>query len=130
MYADDFCSFCSDVKSLNSLFDIIQQFEKCSSLTINLSKTEILQVGYVPDADFRHSLHFVNIINVLGTYVGIGSYSAQVKKAEEILSSLQVTLNMWKMRNLTPFGKIQIIKSLGISKCMYLFHLCYCQTGS
>ena len=75
-------------KIINSLFDIIQQFEKCSSLTINLSKTEILKIGFVPDAGFRHSLNFVNIINVLGTYVGIGSYSAQVKNAEEILSSL------------------------------------------
>ena len=109
------------MKSLNALFDIIQQFEKCSSLNINLSKTEILRIGDAPDGDFRHNLNFVDVINVLGTYVGIDSYSAQVKKAEEMLSSLQFILNMWKMRNLTIFGKIQIIKSFGISKFMYLF---------
>ena len=50
-------------------------------ITINISKTEILKIGYVPDASFRHSLNFVNIVKVLGTYVVIGLYSAQLKKS-------------------------------------------------
>ena len=35
--------------------------------------------------------------------------------------SLRRELNVWKQRNLTLFGKIQIIKSFGVSKFIYLF---------
>ena len=38
-----------------------------------------------------------------------------------MISGLKKTLNLWKSRNLTLFGKIQILKTFGISKFTYLF---------
>ena len=38
-----------------------------------------------------------------------------------MIQGLKKTLNLWKLRKLTLLGKIQIIKTFGISKFMYLF---------
>ena len=41
-YADDTTVFVKDVRSVHRLFDLLQQFENCSGLRINQSKSEIL----------------------------------------------------------------------------------------
>ena len=41
-YADDTMVFVKDIRSVPSLFDLLQQFENCSGLQINQSKSEIL----------------------------------------------------------------------------------------
>ena len=44
-YADDTTIFVKDVRSVHRLFDLLQQFENCSGLRINQSKSEILWLG-------------------------------------------------------------------------------------
>ena len=44
-YADDTTVFVKDIWSVHSLFDLLQQFENCSGLRINQSKSEILRKG-------------------------------------------------------------------------------------
>jgi len=41
-YADDTTTFVKDIRSVHRLFDLLQQFENCSGLRINQSKSEIL----------------------------------------------------------------------------------------
>ena len=77
LYADDFCSFCFDTQSINNLFDILEQFYKCSSLKFNHDKTEILTVKHLTLAsneklknDIKHKVSVVDTIKILGTFVG------------------------------------------------------------
>ena len=44
-YADDTTVFVKDIQSVHRLFDLLQQFENCSGLRINQSKSEILWLG-------------------------------------------------------------------------------------
>ena len=44
-YADDTTIFVKDIRSVHRLFDLLQQFENCSGLRINQSKSEILWLG-------------------------------------------------------------------------------------
>ena len=44
-YADDTTVFVKDIRSVHRLFDLLQQFENCSGLRINQSKSEILWLG-------------------------------------------------------------------------------------
>ena len=44
-YADDTTVFVKDIRSVHKLFDLLQQFENCSGLRINQSKSEILWLG-------------------------------------------------------------------------------------
>ena len=38
---------------------------------------------------------------------------------EELIDKLEKTLSCWKLRNLTLIGKINIVKTLGLSKLIY-----------
>jgi len=44
-YADGTTVFVKDIRSVHKLFDLLQQFENCSGLRINQSKSEILWLG-------------------------------------------------------------------------------------
>ena len=44
-YADDTTVFVKDIQSVHKLFDLLQQFENCSGLRINQSKSELLWLG-------------------------------------------------------------------------------------
>ena len=82
LYADDFCAFCIDSESIAELFDILDQFNECSSLRCNKEKTEILSINYPRSKEntVNHPLSIthkdikeVDTIKVLGTYVGYNS---------------------------------------------------------
>ena len=129
LFADDFCSFCRDTQSINNLFKILEQFHTCSSLKFNHEKTEILSVRH-PTSSTRneplenvlnHKVRIVDTIKILRTFVGRNAIQLQNDKLAEMISGLKKTLNLWKSRNLTLFGKIQILKTFGISKFTYLF---------
>ena len=44
-YADDTTVFLRDVQSLNNLFSLLAQFESCSGLRVNQSKSDFLWLG-------------------------------------------------------------------------------------
>ena len=44
-YADDATVFVKDIQSVHKLFDLLQQFENCSGLRINQSRSETLWLG-------------------------------------------------------------------------------------
>ena len=46
-YADETTAFLEDTESLSHLFGLLSQFESCSGLKINQSKSELLWLGSV-----------------------------------------------------------------------------------
>ena len=44
-YADDLRAFVSDIRSAQHLFKLLIQFEKCSGLKVNYTKTEAMCIG-------------------------------------------------------------------------------------
>jgi len=44
-YADDLTTFVSDIRSAQYLFKLLDQFEKCSGLKVNYTKTEAMWIG-------------------------------------------------------------------------------------
>ena len=122
LYADDCCVFCPDEQSVLNLFCILEKFYQCSSLKFNKEKTEVLKIGYKEEKfALENEVRFVENIKVLGTYIGHAEETLQENVFRELLLSLTRQLNLWKIRNLSLFGKIQILKSFGISKFIYLF---------
>ena len=43
-YADDLTDFVSDIRSAQYLFNLLDQFEKCSGLKVNYTKTEAMWI--------------------------------------------------------------------------------------
>ena len=44
-YADDLTAFVSDIRSAQHLFKLLDQFQKCSGLKVNYTKTEAMWIG-------------------------------------------------------------------------------------
>ena len=81
----------------------------------------MLKVGKHQGAQIADDVRLADNITILGTQVGYNSSDSQEQNLRDMLLSLRRELNVWKQRNLTLFGKIQIIKSFSVSNVIYLF---------
>ena len=120
-YADDRTVFVRDLDSVTSLLKLLNEFNECSGLEINNTKTEAMWLGEWKDKtdepfDFKWPKEPINALGVSFSYNHANA--DRLNFGEKILSLVK-TLNTWKRRNLTLYGKINIVKTLGISKLIY-----------
>ena len=106
---------------MSVLLDLLENFERCSGLKLNHVKSEAMWLGkwksredtpfnvkWPKDSVFALGIHFSNsekVSDKLNFY--------------EKLDVLEKTLNNWKRRKLTLLGKVNIVKSVGLSKLIY-----------
>ena len=112
--------FVRDKESYASLFAILESFGSCSGLRVNHEKTEILALGnsILHEKDFNNH-RVCEIIKILGVYFGYDEKQRNDLNFRQTLKSLKKSINMWKWRNLSLLGKIQIIKTFAIPKLMF-----------
>ena len=120
-YADDTTAFVSDTKSAINLFKLLSNFQECSGLEINKSKTEGMWLG-ASRKNTAKPLGIawpVNFILAPGIYFSYNDEIVYNKNFEQKLIKMKSLLNLWYPRNLTLYGRITILKSLAISKLVY-----------
>ena len=114
LYADDTTVFVRDLDSIANLLALLNDFKQLSGLEINTTKTEGMWLGLWKSntkASFGFRSHR-DPIKALGIFFSYDSNKANELRKEK-------TLNSWKRRNLTFYGKVNIVKSLGLSKLIY-----------
>ena len=92
---------------------------------MNFEKTKVVWFGcenppdtvYLPHMPFEWN---PNVFTVLGV-----DFTVQLKNIADIninkkMTEMQKEINMWSRRDLTPFGKVTVIKTLIISKIVHL----------
>jgi hypothetical protein len=124
-YADDTTLYLKDVNSLRKAIQILDRFQLYSGLTINLEKSELLALGSLkynlPDiSDTGLSFSFGQV-KLLGV-----TFTPDLKNMFELnfipkFEKLKSVLRIWAMRDMTPMGKITIVKTLGLSQLIFLF---------
>jgi len=116
-YADDtFLSLTDDKDSLTEVFETINKFSKISGLVLNKEKTEILNINNKDDVQNKWLRDNVRLLGI--------TINKSVAKMINInlmpkLKEIEDCLNIWKMRDLSIIGKINIIKSLASSKIIH-----------
>ena len=123
MYADDITLFVSDVESANVVLNTFNKFSEISGLKLNRSKTEVMWIGSDRGRkDTPLDLIWKNAIKITGI---VFSYSDQLREQNYIqpLNKLKLKLNIWKMRDLSLLGKIQIVKTYGISQLLFVSNM-------
>ena len=101
---------------------ILHRFGMCSGLKLNAEKTEALWLGTCHDRDqpLLVGIDKVNKpIKILGVHFTYDLKKKQELNYDETLRSLSETLAGWKWRNLTLYGKIQVVKTFVIPKFMF-----------
>ena len=96
-------------------------FEELSGLEINTTKTEAMWLGEWKDrTDEPFGFKWPKEpVNALGVFFSHNQESANRLNFGEKIRNLEKTLITWQRRNLTLYGKIKIVKTLGISKLIY-----------
>ena len=122
-YADDTTVIVKDTQSIYNLFDLLSQLvEKCSGLRINQSKSELLWLG---SSRFRKD-KILNLrlcekpVLALGVYFSYDEELAAQKNFFDKLGPLKKTLNIWSSRDISIYGRINIVKTLALSKLTFV----------
>lgn len=118
--ADDTSCFFKDEDSAKVAFDIFKDFEKCSGLKVNFSKTEAAWIGKNKfNRDGSLPIKWTCTFKTLGLHFDVENEYSNVN-LDVCIEKMKGVIKTWKARNLTLIGKIVILKSLAISKLIYV----------
>ena len=112
----------ASVGHLCRLFDTFAQF---STLNINCEKSELCGIGCLKGA--KRAFYRFKVLDLTQESIKIlgchHSYDADFPSSHNfsvLLDNIQAVLTLWRIRYLTLEGKIQVFKTLGLSKMQYL----------
>ena len=120
-YADDLTATLSDVESAEALLTLLKHFETCSGLKVNYTKTEAMWNGSCSyETSHPLGLKWRKSVKALGIHFSYYTTEMTQKNVFEKLRSIQEQIQIWKWRGLSLYGKVTIVKTLLISKFIYV----------
>ena len=129
MMADDITLINKDQQSIISALKIFSEFEKCSGLKLNLSKTEIIPIGNQRGKIIRLPSHLEKItvknrpFKALGVWFSIDTQETLNLNLLERIKAIATLINIWKGRRLSLKGKITILRTLILPQVQFLFSM-------
>ena len=124
-YADDTTLFLRfNKESIDTTLRMFDDFQKISGLKVNLDKTEIFPIGSIKNSIVPMYVH-KNIkwsqagVTALGIFITHDTDTLIKQNFEPILTKIQNIIHIWKMRDLTLFGKVTVIKAFLQSQLVY-----------
>ena len=124
LFADDLTGFLKDNLSLVHFLKLIEDYGICSGLKINHDKSEIMILGNYSstlqqDNAVPCNLKIKKVVKILGVHFTYEFRAKQKLNVDELISSIQQKLRIWRWRDLTIIGRIQIVKTFIIPIFLY-----------
>ena len=123
-YADDATIFLQNETEFAKCIELIENFGKISGMQLNMSKCEGFWLGN--NANLQDTCQIGGIkwpktpIRCLGIYIGHNKDACNDLNWYSKVNKMEGILEIWKTRrNLTLFGKVQVIKCLAMSGLIY-----------
>ena len=121
LYANNMTATLANISSGEKVIQILNDFEKCSGLKMNLSKTKAMWIGKNKSSlETPLGLELYTGVETLGIYFSCDQEEVTKQNFQDRLNEVQKTINLWKLRGLSLFGKVTIIKSFLIPKLLYV----------
>ena len=121
-YADDMTVCVSDFSSICNVLETLEIFGKFSGLKLNVKKSKGIWLGPLKEHGIRvyKNITFTgNPVKCLGIYVGHNSEKCLELNWKAKLNKIENLLHQWSKRNLSLFGKIEVIKTYILSKIVF-----------
>ena len=120
--ADDTALFVSSIESANTAIQEVITFGEHAGLKLNLQKTKVMPLNI--NCNDEKSIHHIEWSEEPIKYLGV-ALTSNTDLFNELnwlvkIDKIQKVISLWKMRNLTFYGKIVVIKILLISQLIYL----------
>ena len=95
---------------------------------MNYDKSEAAWIGVDKQSTEKPiNCRWVNLcqdaIKILGIHFSYNSKLLLELNFNKVLDNLKISVNMWKTRKLTLFGRTQIVKSLALPKILYVCNM-------
>ena len=122
-YADDTVLFLENsTECLKGALQELNCFSEASGLRLNIEKTSCMQIG---TTNPQHSVNnlgikWVSHMKILGIIFTNDNNNITKCNLKPKIEQIQKAMAQWRRRNLTPLGRITVIKSLLISKLVHL----------
>ena len=131
-FADDTALYLDGSQtSLKECIRMLNIFARLSGLKMNNEKTNIIWLGSKKNSEDRYmrDMNFTwdpggpnnSKFRYLGIYFSTDIHNIINLNFNNKIQEIQKLFKIWNKRNLTPFGKITVVKTLAISKLTYLF---------
>ena len=132
VFADDLTCLLDGKQSFFNLSQVSHVFSLCSGLKLNKKKTETLWLGNKRDTGqaLPGIILSDKLIKILGIYFTYDKVKRKEYNFDLILKEIKRTLICWRWRNLTLFGRIQIVKTFIIPKVMHRASLIQIDKGT
>ena len=126
-YADDVnLTLPRNEASIREVVDTLDRFEKISGLRVNKEKTQMLRIGKGATSDpilcEDLGLQWVERLNILGIKLSANPHEIMENFDEKIVE-IEKLLNNFTYRNITVYGRIQVVKTLALSKVTHLVQI-------
>ena len=120
-FADDTNLFCADLISVGNALITVGDFGRLAGLKLNIKKSKAIWLGkWEKNKSYPLQLKWLHSpVRLLGIYVSYDEKGNNELNFNLKIRKLQTKLDMWRSRDLTLFGKVLIIKSLGLSQLIY-----------
>ena len=120
-FADDTNLFCADLISVENALKTVGDFGRLAGLKLNIKKSKAIWLGkWEKNKSYPLQLKWLHSpVRLLGIYVSYDEKGNNELNFNLKIRKLQTKLDMWRSRDLTLFGKVLIIKSLGLSQLIY-----------
>ena len=125
-YADDTTLLVrEDLQSVTNIIRVLKWFKTVSGLDINKEKTKVVKFGTTRGSNIpwqgKFGFNWSNKFESLGIHYDMNKLSEITDlNIQRKLGEIQQLIQIWSTRNLPPYGKVTIIKSLIISKITHM----------
>ena len=126
MYADDMTGIVVGIPSIKNIMKNINDFKTYSGLGVNNDKTELMPLGISDKNDTALTNLGYKIVSEMKVTGAVFTYDEAIFRNKNFsipLSKIKKSFDMWKQRNLSILGKIQIIKTYGISQLIFITNM-------
>ena len=101
--------------------DEINKFGRYAGILVNWEKSKIMQLSQRCEVNEIEGLTLSNEpFKFVGIYVGMNIKEVETLNWEGKIDKIKRILDLWKMRHLTYYGKITVIKMLAASQIIYV----------